>query len=232
MKAYIITLTENEDSTTATDVAIQSSVAVGNNFGIEIFDAVTPERADIEMELYGLEWNWPWEQIQMDMHSGLTKTPYLTANKNKRIACFLSHYRLWKHCAEHNTPLLILEHDAFFTHKVPLEILDNCGFQVIGLNDPRRATRKSEIYHEKVQEQTGPVAVCPKIDFDQVAQGLAGNSAYYLKPEGAKKLIELVAEYGAWPNDAIMCRQLMPRKIGQLRKYCTTVQRLVSSTTT
>jgi len=232
MKAYIITLTENEGSTTATDIAIQSSVAVGNNFGIEIFDAVTPERVEQEMELFGLEWNWPWEHPQIDLQSGLTKMPYLTAYPKKRMACFMSHYRLWKHCAEHNEPLLILEHDVFFTRKVPLELLDDCGFHVIGLNDPRKATRKSQMYHEGVQLQDGPVVVCPKIDMDQVAQGLAGNSAYYLKPEGAKKLVDLVAEYGAWPNDAIMCRQLMPRKIGQLRKYCSTVQNLVSSTKT
>jgi len=233
MKSYIITLTENNESTDAASKCIMSSHAHENDFNIDIFDATIPEHVDKEMELYGLKWNWPWDNIQMDIASGITKQPYLTANKNKRIACFLSHYRLWKHCAMENTPLLILEHDAIFTRKVPVHVLDACKYDIIGLNDPRRATRKSEIYHDKVQDADGQFVVqVPKIDFDQVAQGLAGNSAYYIKPKGAKKLIQLVDEYGAWPNDAIMCRQLMPGQLGQIRKYCTTIQRMLSTTKT
>ena len=232
MKSYIIVLTENETSSNAASKAIMSSVSVENDFKIEIFDAITPERVEQEMELFGLKWNWPWQYPETDMHSGLMKTPYLTAYPKKRMACFMSHYRLWKHCAEHNEPLLILEHDAIFTRKVPLELLEESKFHVVGLNDPRKATRKSEMYHEGVQKQDGPVVECPKIDQDNIAQGLAGNSAYYIKPEGAKKLIDLVAEFGAWPNDAIMCRQMMPRKLGHLRKYCTTLQSMVSSTKT
>jgi len=232
MKAYIITLTEKKESTDATEIAIQSSTAVGNNFGIEIFDAVTPERADQEMELYGLKWNWPWKWPERDIQSGLMKTPYLTAYPKKRIACFLSHYRLWKHCVERDEDLLILEHDAYFKSKVPLQIIEESKYSVIGLNDPRKATRKSEMYHEEVQKHTGPITPCPKIDMEDIAQGLAGNSAYYIKPKGAMKLISLVAEFGAWPNDAIMCRQMMPGQLGQLRKYCTTVQHMVSSTKT
>lgn len=233
MKSYIITMTEDQESTDAAAKAVMSSVAHENDFGIDIFDATIPEHVDKEMTLYGLKWNWPWKNLEMDIASGITKQPYLTANKNKRIACFLSHYRLWKHCVKENTPLLILEHDAIFTRKVPVHVLDACKYDIIGLNDPRKATRKSEIYHDKVQDADGQFVVqVPKIDFDQVAQGLAGNSAYYIKPKGAKKLIQLVDEYGAWPNDAIMCRQLMPNQLGQIRKYCTTVQRLVSSTTT
>jgi hypothetical protein len=40
--------------------------------------------------------------------------------------------------------------------------------------------------------------------------GLAGNSAYVLKPRAALHLMELVRWLGVWPNDAIMCRQLVP----------------------
>jgi GR25 family glycosyltransferase involved in LPS biosynthesis len=38
---------------------------------------------------------------------------------------------------------------------------------------------------------------------------LAGNSAYVIKPHAAQQLIDLVDSIGAWPNDAIMCRQLI-----------------------
>ena len=232
MKSYIITLTEDEVSTDATTKAIMSSHAVENDFKIDIFDATIPEHVDQQMELYDLKWNWPWEQLQLDVQSGLMKQPYLTAHRKKRIACFLSHYRLWKSCVIENQPLLVFEHDVVFTSKVPVDILEKSKYSVIGLNDPRRATRKSDMYHDAVQSGAGSVCPCPKIDVDNVAQGLAGNSAYYIKPQGAQKLLDLVDEYGAWPNDAIMCRQMMPGQLGQLRKYCTTVQRMISTTKT
>jgi len=54
-------------------------------------------------------------------------------------------------------------------------------------------------------------------------------SAYIIKPAGAKKLIELVKQYGLWPNDAIMCRQLVPR-LGVTRKFYTNIQGLKSTT--
>lgn len=232
MKAYVITLTDNELSTDAAANVIKSSVVHENEFSIETFDATIPEQVNDEMTLYGLTWNWPWETHVRDIASGLTKTPYLTANKNKRIACFLSHYRLWKSCVNMNESLLVLEHDAKFIKQLKIEDLENSKYDVIGINDPRKATRKSQMYHDAVQQQRGVVVDCPKIDMDIIAQGLAGNSAYYIKPKGAQKLIDLVDEFGAWPNDAIMCRQLMPNKLGQLKKYCTTVQPVQSTTKT
>ena len=107
---------------------------------------------------------------------------YLTANKKRRIACFLSHYKLWRECATTNQSLMIFEHDALITKKILWEKLEECRFHVIGLNDPRRATRKSDIYHERVQNKDGFVVEAPKIDMDNIAQGIAGNSAYYIKP--------------------------------------------------
>ena len=44
------------------------------------------------------------------------------------------------------------------------------------------------------------------------------------------KLIAAVEEYGLWPNDAIMCRQLI-KKLGVTRKFYTLVQGLPSTTT-
>jgi GR25 family glycosyltransferase involved in LPS biosynthesis len=67
------------------------------------------------------------------------------------------------------------------------------------------------------------------IDDDKIPQGLAGNSAYIIKPEGARRLLELVKEYGLWPNDAIMCRQLIS-KLGITKTYYTKVQGLESTT--
>ena len=68
------------------------------------------------------------------------------------------------------------------------------------------------------------------IDEGHVPQGLAGNSAYIMKPSGAKKMLDLVAQFGLWPNDAIMCRQLIPT-LGVSKTSFTGVQGLPSTTT-
>ena len=71
----------------------------------------------------------------------------------------------------------------------------------------------------------------PWVDDDRLTpQGLAGNSAYIIKPEGARALIDLVQKFGLWPNDAIMCRQLIP-SLGISKKIYTTIQKLESTTT-
>lgn len=232
MRSYVITLTNDDESVQGALKLVESAKKHDNTFNIQTFEAVVPEQVDTLMKHYNLRWNWPWDTGDIDLQSGIFKQAYLTSNKNRRIACFLSHYKLWRDCAKSKEPLIIFEHDALILRKIEWERYEQCGFHVIGLNDPRRATRKSEIYHEKVQEQDGFCVAAPKIDLDNIAQGIAGNSAYYIKPEGAQKLLDLVDEYGAWPNDAIMCRQLMPRRLGQSKKYCTTLQRMVSTTTT
>jgi len=45
---------------------------------------------------------------------------------------------------------------------------------------------------------------------DDIPDGLAGNSAYLLRPATAIDLMNLYALHGVWPNDATMCRQLVP----------------------
>ena len=231
VKAFVITLTDNKESTDAASELILSNGLVGNDFVVETFDAITPERVDNEMILEDITWNYPWDKTQLCLKSGLRKHPYKTVDRKKRIACFLSHYKLWKRCSEVNHPIIILEHDAIFTRKVDLVLLNDVGYQGISLNDPRGATRRSEAYHTILQTVEG-VRPVPIIDTDDVPQGLPGHSAYYIKPALARMMIELVKEFGAWPNDALMCRQLLPRRLGCVHTYCTRVQGTVSTTTT
>ena len=39
------------------------------------------------------------------------------------LGCFLSHYYLWKECAESNQPYLILEHDGWISKPLPADVL-------------------------------------------------------------------------------------------------------------
>ena len=228
IKGYIIQL---KSDTISTRAVIKLKRSAPTNVNLQDFDAVTEKRVSVLLKGEGIEWNYPWSMDEFDYKSGLLKKPYPTAIKEKRMACFLSHYLLWKRCAKNDEPIIIHEHDAIYysDEELPLEQFAKSRFNIIGLNNPRGATRLAQIYDRKIQEQENALSRAPDIDHVMVPQGIAGNSSYYMEPAGAKKMLALVEEYGAWPNDALMCRQLVPT-LGQTKKYYTYVQGLESTT--
>ena len=126
-------------------------------------------------------------------------------------------------------PIMIIEHDAVFIKKIDFEPEDT-GYDIVGINNPLGCTRKSKVFHDKILEKNQFFQLAPYVDDDtKIPQGLAGNSAYIIKPEGAHDLVRLVSKHGLWPNDAIMCRQLID--IAVTRKFYTRVQGLESTTT-
>ena len=230
IEVYSIVVYGNKISETGFKKLVESSEAVGNDFEIRQSAAITDKDVTKYLEKKYIHWNYPWDQPVTDFASGLVKTPYNTKNKNARIACALSHYNLWEKCIDSKESFLILEHDALFTAKIDFDIKDT-RFEILGINDPRGATRKSQKYYTNVVSSAFPYIQIPVIDDITVPQGLAGNSAYIIRPSGAKKLLRLVSEYGLWPNDAIMCRQLVGPTLGVTRKFYTRVQGLQSTTT-
>lgn len=233
MIGKVITIKGNKTSETAAENLFSSAkkYEVTKNIPLFRFDAIVPEQVDSLMKEQRIRWNYPWTGSEFDIKSGLQKSAYETNDPKRRIACFLSHYMLWKECAEKDEAMFVFEHDALFTSEVPLETLDKNRYSIIGLNNPIGATRRSQLFHKLVQDKGEGVVSCPKVDLDHIPQGIAGNSAYYIKPMGAKKLLSLVDEFGAWPNDAIMCRQLLLGMLGVLNPYCTKVQGTRSTTT-
>ena len=233
MKSYVITIPDHEDSQLAADTCIKSSVNYDNTFEVNKFDAITPNQVDKIMKKKKLQWNYPWEGVVLDFNTGLKKSAYATKNRKARIACALSHYQLWENCCKDDINYLILEHDAIFTNKLNHESLVKSHKLIISINNPKFATRKAGEYDNIIKSTTpdgyGVVPV-PTIDDMNVPQGLPGNSAYIIKPEGARRMIKLAEDYGLWPNDALMCKQLIPR-IGCTQKYYTRVQGVRSTTT-
>ena len=228
IKAYVIALRGDE----VVNKAVQRlNDSAPSNAIMHNFDAVVPKRVSVLSRTYNLEWNYPWSGQEMDIKSGLIKSAYPTKEPKRRIACFFSHYLLWLRCIAMEEPIIIHEHDAcyFNDDPLPLEAMAASPYTIIGLNDPRKATRLSGSYHTKVQEQPLDICRAPEIDQPMVPQGIAGNSSYYIEPKGADKMIGLTKEFGAWPNDALMCRQLVP-KLGQTKKYYTYVQGIQSTT--
>ena len=220
----------------------QSNEQVGNKFELKTFSATYAQQVPAQMAQYNLRWNYPWEGSQTDLTTGLKKSAYPTKNRNNRIACAISHYRLWLNCYAEKTPMLIMEHDAIFTRRLKgyYSILDDNRFDIIGINQPIGNTRRGQVFHQKILDSRDPlwdgedhtdIVPVPTIDNFDVPQGLAGNSAYIIKPNGAMHCIAAVQRYGLWPNDAIMCKQLIPR-MGVTKLYFTDTDHAVMSTTT
>ena len=230
MNSYAIVIKDHRVSENGYKELLRSSSAVNNSFFIEKFDAVTPETVESLIQELGIEWTWPHNGSEKDQKTGITKIGYGGKDPKRRKACGMSHYMLWKKCAETNEPILIFEHDSVFNIKLDCQYLLDSNYEIIGLNDPHGATRLPNKYHDVVQKSTEEILQAPKIDKDYIAQGIAGNSAYMIKPIGAQKLLDLVQKHGMWNNDAIMCRQLMPDMIGVTRTYYTKTQKLPSTT--
>lgn len=228
MKALAIVVAGNETSELGYSRLVESSKAVGNDFDIVRWDAITPAKVDSFMRISNLTWNYPWVGEVYDFATGLKKSAYPTKNPKARIACACSHYALWTLSSITKEPLLILEHDAYFVNKINFDPNDTKA-EIIGINNPLGATRRAKLYYDKIIQNEMPFQLVPWIDEMTVPQGLAGNSAYIIKPEGAKNMLKLVEHYGLWPNDAIMCRQLIS-KLGVTRKFYTNVQGLASTT--
>ena len=229
MKAYAIVIEDNEISEAGYAKLVKSSWDVKNEFTLDRFNAIIPSNVLELMESSRIRWNYPWEGQVVDFQTGMTKTAYKTNDYRKRMACSMSHYALWVKSFETGENILVLEHDAEFTSKLDIDI-DKTLFGVLGVNSPLGATRKSQVYHDMIQKNPNQYQEVPYIDDIKIPQGLAGNSSYIVTPWAAKEMIDKVHEYGLWPNDAIMCRQIFSF-LGVTKKYYTKTQGLESTTT-
>lgn len=230
MRSFAIVIKDHSISEGGFSELIRSSKLIGNVFEIGRFDAIVPEQVDALMKAHKLQWNYPFKGSVLDPWTELRKTAYGERNPLRRVACSLSHFNLWKKCIELDEPILILEHDSLFIKTFdPTPILDS-NFGIVGINSPFHATFAFNRFHEMVQKNPRELQPAPMLASKEVPQGLAGNSAYVIKPFAAKHLIDLCYKYGLWPNDAIMCQQLC-NFLGVSKTYYTQVQGLKSTTT-
>ena len=210
MKAFVITLKDNGYSNEVADRCIASATKFG--LVVEKFYGVDREQAKQFMHDEGLEWTWANNdtEIMKCEKTGLRMHPYGSTDIRAKIGCSMSHYVLWKKCVELDEPILILEHDSVFLQALP-EIEFNGICQI---NDPTSATRKGSLWSSKMKAR-GTTGVHSKTWITEeneryIPDGLAGNSAYLIKPWAAQELIDKFHEIGVWPNDATMCQQLFP----------------------
>lgn len=210
MKALVITLASNEYSNVVADRCVQTAAQVGVQ--VEKFYGVEKEQAIATMEKYGLSWTWAIDNTHARTCpvTGLYQFPYTTSDFRAKVGCSMSHYLAWIKCVESKEPLLILEHDAVFIRPLP-DIQFNGICQI---NDPAGATRKGTWWSQQMKARGGEGTfektwITTKNE-RHIPDGLAGNSAYLIKPWAAQELINKYHELGVWPNDAMMCKQLFP----------------------
>lgn len=212
MKAFVITLKGHGYSESVADRCIASAKKHGLE-SIEKFYGINKDRALKFMADEKLSWTWADNNTRERIchRTGLKMHPYRTNDFRAVVGCAMSHYSLWKKCVELDEPILILEHDSVFIHKFPRDFDFNGICQI---NDPNGATRKGSWWSKEMKKR-GTKGVYPKTWVTaeterHIPDGLAGNSAYAIKPWAAVEVINKVHEIGVWPNDATICQQLFP----------------------
>ena len=234
MKAFVITIKDHEYSESQADQCIGTGEDIGK-IHVERFYGVNKNEAYSIMKLRGLEWTWADNNTQPSRCpiTNLRHHPYYGANTipnfSALVGCTMSHYSLYLRCVELNEPILILEHDAIFVREFPE--FDFKG--ICQINNPKGGGKNGKRLSELLIK-TGKVGVSPKTpnigSTKDFPDGLAGNSAYVIKPFAAQELINKYHEIGVWPNDAIMCIQLFPY-LEEYYPFITNVDQAISTTT-
>ena len=176
------------------------------------------------MHGYGLRWTWANNNTSPAVcpHTKLKQRPY--GKLAAKIGCSMSHYLLWRHCIDLDEPILILEHDAVFIAPLP----EVSFSKIIQINDPAGATPHGKAWSDAMVKRGPGVFPVSHVFPDDVPDGLAGNSAYLVKPRAAEGLCSAFHDIGVWPNDATMCRQLF--ELQELYPFVTRVEQEESTT--
>ncbi len=168
MKSFVITIEDNHLSQQAADRCIASAKRYG--IKVEKWYAVTPRHPDFESMVKdaGL-------QVHM-FQGGYSKT-------ENALACFLSHMSLWKYSVETKQDVMILEHDAIFTGRVPVLF----GFhKCVTIGQPSYGKFKTPM----------TLGTSPLVQADY----FKGAHSYIVRPSGAEEFLEKVSDYSR-PTD-------------------------------
>ena len=186
MKAFIIRLKDNDISEKHAKECVDE--AKKYNIDVNYFDAINGK----------------------DYTEHLQKLKIVPTYKFKKgragvFGCFLSHYYLWKKCAEENMPYLILEHDGYFIRPLPSNILDQFS-DVLKLDnlDPYSKSYEAIIDEEKTLEQYVYKYHNYQAKFlekNQTGNYMRGAYSYIIKPHAAQRIVEWISVNGFVPAD-------------------------------
>lgn len=186
MKSIIIRLKNNNISEHHARECVEQAKQF--NVDVEYFDAIN-----------GLEYPKHLETLKL--------FPRYKFKKGRAgvFGCFLSHYYLWKQCAEGTEPFLILEHDGYFIRALPEGILDTFK-DVLKLDnlDPYSKAYNSLITDEQELDVTVQKYHNEQAKFlekNQTGNYMRGAYGYIIKPHAAKKILDWISVNGFVPAD-------------------------------
>jgi len=175
MRAFVITIKDNPKSVEMSNRCIESYKKHCNN-NIEQFNAITPEQDPFSLA----------ESYKIPLHNFREKY----SRYDRVISAFLSHFSLWKKCIELNESIIIFEHDAVVTNKIP--VLPFNGLVNIGAPSYGRFKTPTLGLGKLISKQYLP-----------------GAHAYCITPKGAQAIIDQTV-FNAGPTDVFLNTRLFP----------------------
>ena len=112
IKGYIITMINNHESTLASRQVIGSIKETKSEIDPLIFPATTPDtvkedlRKITTIDAEFLQYSYPQVGEKYDIATGLRLRAYETGDIKNRIACMISHMRLWQECINSGDKIL------------------------------------------------------------------------------------------------------------------------------
>ena len=138
------------------------------------------------------------DPLDVFKEEGLDPSNFLT-NTFSRIpeamCCFLSHYYLWKKCANNDVPFIIFEHDARFITEFDPRIIEQtthvCSFGKPSYGKYRKTNKK------------GAQSLFSKDYFP-------GAHSYVITPQGAQSLLKRAKSVAPEPTDVFLHKKTFP----------------------
>lgn len=126
------------------------------------------------------------------------------------IGCLLSHYSLWKKCAELNIPIAVFEYDAMVINHFPEDILTKFD-DYLNLDFSRHENLKNIELYESTLISSNNISIMklaanssysPDAGFKYMNQNhIKGAFGYIIKPHAAAKLVLGIQTDGIIPAD-------------------------------
>ena len=163
---YMISISDNTVSQMYKNKVLSSWE--NNGYKVNHFEAVTPiDLADQR----GI--NFSGDKIY---NSGRRRAMTPT-----EMACFYSHYNLWKKIARQNKPLIIIEHDSLLTRHLPSSIIESRYLSFVANQRPARKPSTND-------------------PGDGAGRFLAPGSGYALFPDTANRLVKYCGQQSIGSN--------------------------------
>lgn len=178
-------------------------VQSGKQFNIEVYDYKSVWKEDTNRVMNELN-------LFSDYEPTAGKKTIFTSGKkivpSRRLANGLTHYKLYLECVQLKSPIVILEHDAFFISELPEQLPENLNDSIIQIsshlnrqmtvlstqtcgrfNKMQKYGKTQKLYRDWSNES----GIIP-----HPLSGTNGTSGYIIGPNAAQSMIDYVRETG------------------------------------